>query len=204
MLKKTLFQEEHYLPNFFRPLLTHSMFNWWSYHGVHYSDVLMSADQRKYQNSASLAFVRGIHQWPVNSPHKGPVTRKMFPFDDVIICDVFCEINVSLAVCSIVSHWEYILSYLKLLAGKIGFVPFGFDSISNYPLGYCVKWTGPVIGLCSLQSSRCPCHVTEPVGETVSRAAHPETDILILTLPCLNKMDAICRRHVSMDFIQWK
>ena len=34
---------------------------------------------------ASLTFVRGIHQWPVNSPHKWPVTRKMFPFDDVII-----------------------------------------------------------------------------------------------------------------------
>ena len=29
--------------------------------------------------------VRGIHHWPVNSPHKGPVTRKMFPFDDVIL-----------------------------------------------------------------------------------------------------------------------
>ena len=37
------------------------------------------------QSSASLAFVRvrGIHREPVNSPHKGPVTRKMFPFDDV-------------------------------------------------------------------------------------------------------------------------
>ena len=70
---------------------------------VHYSDVIMStmaftqtvysgADQNKHQSSASLAFVcvcvwggGGIHQWPVNSPHKGPVTRKMFPFDDVII-----------------------------------------------------------------------------------------------------------------------
>ena len=30
-------------------------------------------------------FVRGIHRWPVNSPHKGPVTRKMFPFDNVIM-----------------------------------------------------------------------------------------------------------------------
>ena len=27
----------------------------------------------------------GIHRWLVNSPHKGPVTRKMFPFDDVIM-----------------------------------------------------------------------------------------------------------------------
>ena len=39
----------------------------------------------KHRSSASLAFVRGIHRWPVNSPHKGPVTRKMFPFDDVIM-----------------------------------------------------------------------------------------------------------------------
>ena len=34
---------------------------------------------------ASLAFVRGIHRGPVDSPHIGPVTLKMFPFDDVII-----------------------------------------------------------------------------------------------------------------------
>ena len=33
----------------------------------------------------SLAFVRGIHRRPANSPHKWPVTRKMFPFDDVIM-----------------------------------------------------------------------------------------------------------------------
>ena len=37
------------------------------------------------QSSMLLAFVRGIHQWPVNSPHKGPVAWKMFPFDDVIM-----------------------------------------------------------------------------------------------------------------------
>ena len=41
--------------------------------------------QRKHQSSASLAFVRGIHRWPLKSPHKGPVTRKMFLFDDVIM-----------------------------------------------------------------------------------------------------------------------
>ena len=64
----------------------------------HYSNVIMSstasqitgvsivcsivcseADQRKHQSSASLAFVRGIHLPPVNSHHKGPVTRKIFP-----------------------------------------------------------------------------------------------------------------------------
>ena len=37
------------------------------------------------QSSASLAFVWGIHREPVNSPLKRPVTRKMFPFDDVIM-----------------------------------------------------------------------------------------------------------------------
>ena len=47
--------------------------------------VYTGVDQRKYQSSASLAFVRGIHQWPVNSSHKWPVTRKMFPCDDVIM-----------------------------------------------------------------------------------------------------------------------
>ena len=71
---------------------------------IHYSDVIISAmasqitgvtivyltvcsgsDQRKHQSSASLAFVRAIHRWPVNSPHKGPVKRKMLSFDDVII-----------------------------------------------------------------------------------------------------------------------
>ena len=35
-------------------------------------------------SSVSLAFVLGIHQWTVDSPHKGPVTRKMFSFDEVI------------------------------------------------------------------------------------------------------------------------
>ena len=70
----------------------------------HYSNVLMSAmasqitnvlivcsavcsgaDQRKHQSSALLAFVGGIHQLPVDSPHKGPVSRKMFPFADAML-----------------------------------------------------------------------------------------------------------------------
>ena len=71
---------------------------------IHYGDVIMGAiasqitsltivywtfysdaDERKHQSSASLAFVRGIHRGPVNSPHKWPVTLKMFPFDDIIM-----------------------------------------------------------------------------------------------------------------------
>ena len=48
-----------------------------------YATVYSDADQRKHQSSASLAFVWGIHR--SNSPHKWLVTRKMFPFDDVIM-----------------------------------------------------------------------------------------------------------------------
>ena len=50
-----------------------------------YSTLYSCADHRKHQSTTSLAFVRGIHRWPVNSQHKGPVTRKMFPFNDVIM-----------------------------------------------------------------------------------------------------------------------
>ena len=64
-----------------------------------YSTVCSGQDQRKHKKSASLAFVRRIHRWPVNSPHKVPVTRKMSPFYDVItkisrnLCDTLWYIS---------------------------------------------------------------------------------------------------------------
>ena len=58
-----------------------------------YSTVYSGADQRKHQSSGSLAFVRGIHRGPVNSPHKWPVTRKMFPFDDVIMYGIHLHVE---------------------------------------------------------------------------------------------------------------
>ena len=52
-------------------------------------DGLVNRLFRRRSNKASklraTAFVRWIHWWPVNLPHKWPVTRKMFPFDDVIM-----------------------------------------------------------------------------------------------------------------------
>ena len=47
--------------------------------------VYSNTDQRQHQIAAVLAFVMRIHRWPVNSLHKGPVTRKMFSFDDVVM-----------------------------------------------------------------------------------------------------------------------
>ena len=61
-----------------------------------YWTVYSVADLRKHQSSASLAFVQGIHRWLVNSPHKGPVTRKMCPFDDIIMM-VIMDIQYSLS-----------------------------------------------------------------------------------------------------------
>ena len=89
----------------FLPCVTRINDRWGKlYHTIHYNDVIMGMvwfqiislwivystvysgpDQRKHQSSMSLSFVRGIHWWPVTSLHKGPVTRKMFPFDDIIL-----------------------------------------------------------------------------------------------------------------------
>ena len=68
----------------------------------HWSDVTMSAmvsqitgiwtvcsvvcsltlKSKKTSKLGVIGFVRGNHQWPVDFPHKGPITRKMFPFDE--------------------------------------------------------------------------------------------------------------------------
>ena len=59
---------------------------------ISYPTVCSGADQREFQSSASLAFVRGIHLWPVHSPHKWPVTQKMFPFDYITMYSpAFCN-----------------------------------------------------------------------------------------------------------------
>ena len=50
-----------------------------------YSTVYSDVVQRKHQSSVSLVFVWGVH--------RGPVTRKMFPFDDVIMVQTFFLLN---------------------------------------------------------------------------------------------------------------
>ena len=72
---------------------------------VVYSTVYSRTYQRKHQSSASLASVRGIYRWPVNSPHKFPVTWKTVPFDDVIM-----SINRPI---TIVSNWEKTVHWTK-------------------------------------------------------------------------------------------
>ena len=84
-----------------------------------YSTVYSGWDQRKHPSSASLAFVRGIHRGPVNSPHKWSVRRKMFPFDNVIMRGV--------------------IRYYKSLRSKRGMLPGGHCEV-YYP-GALSSWS---------------------------------------------------------------
>ena len=86
-----------------------------------YSTVYSGVDQKKYRSSASLSFVRGIHRRPVNFPHKGSVTRKIFPFDDVIMdydtisaifkCDHIRQSSTSIYFLYIVGLFAFIYIY---------------------------------------------------------------------------------------------
>ena len=79
------------------------------------STVCSGTDPRKRESSASLAFVREIHRRPVNSPQKGPVTRKMFPFEDVIMdnsLQMYCLLSYPGAVWN---TWDY---YSTIVSGN--------------------------------------------------------------------------------------
>ena len=65
--------------------------------------VCWGANQRKHQSSASLAIVQGIHWWPVNSLHKGPVTLKLFPFDNIIMGHSSYALHQN-CTCYLISH----------------------------------------------------------------------------------------------------
>ena len=90
-----------------------------------YSTVYSGADPTKHQSSASLAFVRGIHRWALNSPHKGPATRKMFPFDDVFM--MFLITKQMVHILNVPFHTEETVTSL----GKFLFA-ISFSSIHVY------------------------------------------------------------------------
>ena len=109
-----------------------------------YSTVYSDADQSKHQSSASLAFVRS----PVNSPHKWPVTQKMFPFDDVIMNSECCHLSTRSGppplVMSAVNDCKLAkLDWNKIQSQKtcshIVFFFLHFEHIYWYPLN-TLKW----------------------------------------------------------------
>ena len=85
---------------------------------------------RETPSSASLAFVRGIHRWPVNSPHKGPVTRKMFPLDDVIM-PFFWVSNIRVSLASTMEIFPLSTSSLRWEIMAITNVSFHCFTISR-------------------------------------------------------------------------
>ena len=115
-----------------------------------YSTVFPGADQRKHQSSASLAFVRGIHRWPVDSPHKGPVTWKMVSFDDVIMITEIAETQIGRNITNIFEETN--LSGIGIKIRYISFTEIQFvvrkisfsqirQALVNRPLpDYCLRF----------------------------------------------------------------
>ena len=95
-----------------------------------------SGEYSKYQSSASTTFMKGIHWWRVDSPHNRPVTRKMFPFDDVImICDIS---HTTLSPYRITTHYGftcrshlYTGSYLSFTVSVDVLAAYMYQSVSR-------------------------------------------------------------------------
>ena len=138
---------------FFQPLMTRNQ-------KVHYSDVIMNtmasqitsltivhstvysgADQRKYQSSALPAFVRGIHRWPVNSPHKRPVTRKCFHLITSSCYTHKMRPTVRYGVfCDVIDKWKPIAKFGEFIYA-CAWVPKLPNKIDNYNFDiYALLW----------------------------------------------------------------
>ena len=90
------------------------------------SIVYSGVDHRKHQSSVSLRFMRGIHRWPVNSTHKGPVTRKMLLLDDVIMKKDLIPIDGKLSAGIVIAKTIY--NYL---------FPWNYNSARRFPSTKC-------------------------------------------------------------------
>ena len=85
------------------------------------------------KTTATLAFVKGIHRWPVDSPHKGLITQKMYSFDDVIMCTwngIYCLSTMCFA-CAVFADLHHY---------RDGFIEKKFAHRSLLPRGYFLTW----------------------------------------------------------------
>ena len=107
----------HYTQYHYRDVIMGAMASQITGASIVNTTICLSAVQRKRQSSASRGFVRGFHQWPANSSHKGPITRKLFPFDNVIthlafLCwysprDLAINLTISFGIICFVSGKRY-------------------------------------------------------------------------------------------------
>ena len=121
----------------------HSAFTWYKLQTINlvlrpdysrHSEIFgsLNRDHRKDQSYASLALVWGIHRWPANSPHKGPVTRKMFPFDETIL-QLELHVLVAFKYAQITlkaNNYLYLLNTIQYTNDK-DFIWSHFTSLSN-------------------------------------------------------------------------
>ena len=107
-----------------------------------YSIAYSDADQRKHQSSASLAFVRGIHRGPVNSPHKRPVTRKMFPFDDVIMCEMWGMLSKDISsINDDIMGWTRCPYYWPFVRGTTRRILYKWPVTRTFVVSLQIAWT---------------------------------------------------------------
>ena len=113
-----------------------------------YSTVYSDADQRKYLSSASLAIVWGIHRRPVNSPHIWPVTRKMCPFDDVIMARAlhFTLGSIELFLNPKSSSMAHCGSYITFFLCELAFLFMGYSYFTIWHWKFKVNAIGVAIG----------------------------------------------------------
>ena len=154
---------------------------------THYSDVIMTrvasqitgasffcsivcscADQRKHQSSASLASVRGIQRWLMDSPHKGPVTRKMFPFDDVVMDYSSEEGKKYLILCNVIfaAVYQQWVGGLGVSYNIPNHQPMQWWRHSQYP----GRWQGQYklgIRLCELKVNIRQIQMAEPIPRMI-------------------------------------
>ena len=91
-----------------------------------FTQPFIQAQIKENIKAASLAFVRGVHRWPVNSLHKGPVTCKMFSFDDVLMSDTARLLSNTKAYGIKMLYWQPVHN---VSSGRYHLSPWVFPSI---------------------------------------------------------------------------
>ena len=112
---------------------------------VVYSIVYSGVNQRKHQSSASLAFVWEIHRGPVNFPHKWPVTRKMFPFDDVIMTCSWTDVVAALLLMILLTLLSCVNSHPRVTLTSIC-LNYRWSSMMTSSNANIFSVTGPLCG----------------------------------------------------------
>ena len=137
------------------------LFGHWSLHWRHsdHDDVsnhqphgcLLNRLFRRRSKKTSKLRVTGFFVWnspgPVNSPHKGPVTRKMFPFDDVIMVTkffpgpYFLKLSLKMPYNDIIK-WKYFPHYWPFVRESTGHRWVPLTKANDTEL-WCFLWSAP-------------------------------------------------------------